>query len=250
MTGFTTPAPRFSIGNVVSLTFSIYFRNFWPFFLMAFVVNLPSLLMQIDTVSSTAEEVGGFFSVTGALGGLLNLLLSYVVTGAILFGVYQQMRGEPFSMARALNIAGSRVLSILMVSLISGVVVGVGFILLVIPGVILYLMLMVAVPATVVERIGPLDALGRSMSLTRGHRLELLGLIIIFALLMLLITSAANFTVGMNLRTDSSMGWIVAWHAFTVAVSLIQSVFLGVVYYELRRSKEGLDLHQLAASFE
>jgi hypothetical protein len=206
--------------------------------------------MQIDTVSSTAEEVGGFFNVTAALGWLLNLLLSYVVTGAILFGVYQQMRGEPFSMARALNIAGSRVLSILLVSLISGLIVGVGFILLVIPGVILYLMLMVAVPVTVVERVGPFDALGRSMSLTKGHRLELFGLMIIFAVLMLLITSAATFAVGMNLRTDPSMGWIVGWHAFSVAVGLIQSVFLGVVYYELRRSREGLDLRQLAASFE
>lgn len=250
MTDHTTPAPEgapFSIGEVISQTLSIYSRNFVPFFLMAFVVNLPLLVYELYEVNGPQSPTPEL-SVTGMFGSLIIVVLNLVVTGAILYGVHQQMRGEPFAMPRALEIAGSRLLTIAGVSIVSTIIVGAGFFLLVIPGIVLALMFAVAVPATVVEGLGPIEALRRSRELTSGHRLELLALAILLLIVMWLITMLSTSTLGMSLGQGKA--WVVIWQAISVAARLLQSVGLGVLYYELRKSKEGIDLNDLTSVFE
>ena len=252
MTEFTTPvpeAPRFSIGNVVSQTFSIYSRNFIPFFLLAFVVSLPSLLVQLSMLQDPNDPTPTFAA--GSLVAiLLSSLLNLIVTASILYGVYQQMRGQRFTVGRSLQIAAARLLPIIGVSIVSTFIIWIGLILLVIPGIILALMLMVAVPAIVVERVGVFDALSRSKDLTEGHRLELLGLIVLYMIIMWIVMAVVGVVLGMITGFGTGVLWTVLWQAFSVAIGLISSVGLGVLYYELRRSKEGLDLNDLASVFE
>ena len=64
------------------------------------------------------------------------------------------------------------------VAFVTGVMVGIGFVLLVVPGLILACMFFVAVPVAVVERPGVFEALARSGRLTRGHRVPILGVLV------------------------------------------------------------------------
>ena len=56
------------------------------------------------------------------------------------------------------------------VTLVYTLITGVGYLLFIVPGVIIGIMYAVCVPAAVVERRGPLDALRRSYALTNGHK--------------------------------------------------------------------------------
>jgi hypothetical protein len=121
-----------------------------------------------------------------------------------------------------------------------------GFILLVIPGIILSLAWMVAVPAMVTERLGVLDSIRRSNKLTGEQRGTIFGLSVAVGLV--------GFVVG----------WLVQLIASAVANPIVNEIIdpamqtlTGVVnallavaiYHELRRSKEGTSTERLAAVF-
>ncbi len=69
---------------------------------------------------------------------------------------------------------------LILVSLITGVAIGIGFVFLVIPGIFLAVALVFTQLAVVVEEAGVVEAMKRSWSLTKGNRIRLfaLGLIV------------------------------------------------------------------------
>ena len=67
----------------------------------------------------------------------------------------------------------------LWVSILVGLVVGIGFILLIIPGIIFLTMLSVTIPALIVEDHGGTAAMGRSWNLVKGHFWHVLGMIVV-----------------------------------------------------------------------
>jgi uncharacterized membrane protein len=121
-----------------------------------------------------------------------------------------------------------------------------GLILLIVPGLILYTMWLVAVAACVVEQTGPWRSLRRSQELTKGHRWKIFGLFLVLLLLSLInpvlqlaLTAAAGPTAG-------AIGNAI-WTAIGSAFS---SVVIAVTYYELRVAKEGIDIEQIASVFD
>ncbi|WP_438801690.1 hypothetical protein, partial [Enterobacter hormaechei] len=62
------------------------------------------------------------------------------------------------------------ILPMIAIGLIAGIGVGIGLLLLIVPGVILWLVWAVVTPAYVQEKVGILEAFGRSAELTKGAR--------------------------------------------------------------------------------
>jgi hypothetical protein len=58
----TGAPPGFRIGTVFNRSFSVYGRNFLPFFAVCAIITSPSLYFAMDTAASTATE-----STAGAL---------------------------------------------------------------------------------------------------------------------------------------------------------------------------------------
>lgn len=81
---------------------------------------------------------------------------------------------------------------LLLLSILLSVVVGAGLFLLIAPGVVLWVMFRVAVPALVIQRTGVLESFGRSRELTSGSRWRLF-LMLLGELLVILIVS---FLIG------------------------------------------------------
>jgi uncharacterized membrane protein len=71
-------------------------------------------------------------------------------------------------------------------TILVAVCVVVGFILLIVPGIILSLALIFALYVVIEKKMGPVEAVKESMRLTKGHRLNLLGLMLALILLNLL----------------------------------------------------------------
>jgi hypothetical protein len=235
----------FAIGRALGRAIQIWFRNLVPFLLLSLVVYSPLVVLTYlhisDKVVSMTEGAFASWLTFGAA------LLGFVLSATLVYGVVMQLRGQPAPLGQCISIGLKRLLPVIGVSMLSAIVIGVGFVLLVVPGIIFYCMLYVAVPASVVERPGLLGALRRSRELTRDYRLPIFGLLILVgvtgALLTLLLEKGVHPSVGPNTYLWLSL-------AQQVIVGSFSAVLVGVVYHDLRVAKEGASTEDLARIFE
>ena len=124
--------------------------------------------------------------------------------------------------------------------------VGLAAILLVFPGLMLFVMWYVAVPVCVVERAGPITSMGRSRELTKGYRWKVFGMLLLVGLFQMV---GAGVIAGMSYTAGTAVGLIVNL-IWTAIVSAFSAVLAVVAYHDLRVAKEGVDTDQIAAVFE
>lgn len=244
---------RFEVGDVLSSAFSVTVKGFLPFLLIGLIVYIP-LFLLVAVAVSTASPV--LFSALALLG----MAFSYVVAGAITFGVVQALKGNQISISESLSVGFQRMFPVLLVSLVVGLCVIAGLLLLVIPGIILAIMLFVAVPAAVIEKPGVFGAIDRSMALTKGYRWQIFFIALIImvgsAVLSMVITggqqTAMEFdpNAGAMVIAQPSLGAHLLSMFMQMVVSLFSAVVSSVVYYRLRQVKENADIDDLASVFE
>jgi uncharacterized membrane protein len=100
-------------------------------------------------------------------------------------------------------------------SILVGLLIIVGFILLIVPGIVLALMYMFATFIVIDRGLGPIDAMTESNSITRGHKWPLLGFVCILALIN--IAGAIALLVGLLVTVP------VTSLAFTHAYRVLQA---------------------------
>ncbi len=125
-----------------------------------------------------------------------------------------------------------------------GVAVSVGLVLLIVPGVLIYLAWAVATPVSTMERASTGAALKRSIALTRGFRGRILGVTILIILVTyiidLVVSSAALAIAGpvspvVSLIVSDAAGAV----ASAVTLSWLGAV-MAVLYIDIRIRKENL----------
>jgi hypothetical protein len=99
----------------------------------------------------------------------LSLIVTLTLWAALILRQRAIAQGAPVSMQAELAAAVRTLPGLALVSILNVIAVGVGIVLLVIPGVYLLIALWMAVPVLVLERLGPLDAIKSSLRLMRGH---------------------------------------------------------------------------------
>jgi hypothetical protein len=184
--------------------------------------------------------------ITMGVSFVLLMVLSMFSSAIILHGTFQDMRNRPVNLFESLKVAFRRFFPLILLALVETVLLMLGLILLVVPGIMLYTMWLVGVAACVVERTGPWRSLRRSQELTKGHRWKLFGLLLLIILISLvggLLQFVLNATAGPTVATIGNT----IWGAFGSAFS---SIVLAVTYYELRVAKEGIDIEQIASVFD
>jgi len=264
-------AGNFRVGSVISRSASMLSRHFLAFFIVTAIANSPLILLArtLTPQPTDLDQVG--YAVLEMAWGVLGLV-QFIVLGklgeaVIVHAAFQGMQRLPVRLAESLNVALRRFLPIVgvafVVVLLIEFVVGVAFdvyfsirygflenvglILVIIPGLILYAMWFVAVPACVIERLGPWTSLRRSRQLTKGHRSKLFGL----ALLLIIPSVGAGFLINFGLAAVADptaavivrLIWNAIWGAFAALVIV-------VTYHDLRVAKEGTDIDRVAAVFD
>lgn len=237
------PAPPFKgAGDVISPMLAVYRKHFTLVGLLVLVAIVPEALLQFGLLNFTdgAAEVGGAVAAVAALSGVLLWLLS-VASGALLSGslVYAvvDLQRTGVSSAGACLRRGLRVLpKVLVVTILQSLITGAGFLLLIVPGVILSLMFAVCVPAAVVERLGPVEALKRSNELTNGYKglifmTYFLWGILVFALSMVITQSFTNtVSTGPELLPMLLVQTAVLGMLNSTIYVLTAYVYLGLLY--------------------
>lgn len=228
----------FSMGNALAATFSIFGRNAIPFTLVTAIAMVP-LLVYVIWIASTPREYSEWIAL------ILGLVLGPVATGAVTFGVVQEARGQRASLVTSITMGLQRVLPVLAVAILQGVIIVLGLVACIVPGLIFWTMLLVAVPVAVIEKPGVVEALRRSDELTRGYRWPILGCVVVLILLKIGIEVALQIVFADDFGTH-----LIVAHTIEIVIAAITSVAGAVVYYQLRVTKEGAHLDDIAKVFD
>ena len=248
MTDTTAPTGReFRIGPIFTRSWSIYAANFLMFTLVAIVAGLPNQLGgDFESSVGVARSIIVF---------IVSMILYFVGQAVILYGAFQAMRGRKVMIGDAIGRAFSRFFSLLGISVLVGFGVAIGFMLLIVPGIILALRWAVAVPACVVENKGPLESMRRSAELTKGHRWKIFGIWVLIAIVAIVVLIIAGTLAGLGVvAAPQGLGRVVIAAVISLILTAIVTAYSYVlntmIYHDLRTVKEGVGTEEIAAVFD
>ncbi|HEX9048952.1 MAG TPA: hypothetical protein VF841_00295 [Anaeromyxobacter sp.] len=259
-------ANAFTVGGAIARTFSTWWRHVLVFSLLTLVAALPIWAVvllggmpvpgltapnpnPLDPQAAAALAPGalppGFW-----LGYAGTMLLFLVEVGAITHGVIHHLAGKKVSLGAMIGAGLRRAVPLLLVGVLGYLVVGVGTVLLIVPGVYLACALAVAIPAVVVERPGILGALRRSFALTKGKRFSVFVVFLVVFLVAMGVAMFASYGLPALTASISPMAGTLVGALLNLVFGTLLWVAPGVVYHDLRVAKEGVATAQLAAVFE
>ncbi|MFP5362193.1 MAG: glycerophosphoryl diester phosphodiesterase membrane domain-containing protein [Thermoleophilia bacterium] len=200
-----------------------------------------------ETLEQFNQYLGGL-AIAGVLQGLAVLL----ATAACLRAIAQAYLGEETDWRSSLRYALRLAPSLLLLTLLYGLGLIVGFLLLILPGIWLYVAWAFATPALLVEGLRGRKALGRSFALVKGRWWRTCGVLVVGFLLAAIVSTVvqAVFVVGILVGEDND-ALVLVLSAIAGIVGLavstpFQAALLTVLYFDLRVRKEGFDLELLA----
>ena len=260
------------IGELLDRTFSLYRRNFLLFIGIAALPQLLVLALQLVQVILTPAKMGvarpateefqaasPVFTTVGVAGiivltlvGIIVYFIAYLFSqGATVYAVSELYLGRPTTIGQSLSRVRGELGSLFGVIILNGLVTGLCFLLLIIPGIYMACRLCVCIPAALLENLGPRDSLERSFGLTkdnagRAFLILLLYVVILYAALFLFdmpfafgVQSAAHDPAMLRVWTAlMQVGNFVASILVTPVFTIAASIF----YFDLRVRKEAFDL--------
>jgi hypothetical protein len=253
------------IGEILDVAIKITLRNWKTLIglvalivapIQAIVALVGLSLANDDSLGSLESETvdpadfGTFFAGIGII--VVLSALSWLLSTAVAFrAVVEAYLGRRSSWRSSLGFVARRLHSLLWLTIVQGVLLVLGFLACVVPGVWLWVAWSVAIPVLFTEDVRGSKALGRSFRLVRGRWWPTFGLV----LLGFLLTSV----VGGLVQAIFSALFFVAESDFALFLtdtlggslsSILTTPFLAavitVLYVDLRVRKEGFDLQLLA----
>ncbi len=234
---------EFRVGSVLGRGFSILFNNIVPFLFLTVLIYSPLIIYtaMIDT-SETMEESLAIWEGVVIFG---SILLTMILTATLIYGTVQELRGQHATIGDCLSRGLSRTIPVLGVAILSMAAMTAGFIALIIPGYIVMTMLWVAIPVAVVERPGVINSLRRSSQLTKGDRWRIFGIILILGII-----EGVPSQIIENMNIDDVKVALMLSLAVTAFVGAVDAVVTAVGYHDLRVTKEGVGIEEIAAVFD
>jgi len=244
------------VGQIVGESFSLLFSRIGVFFLLAFIPTLISFgittaYFGTGMYTGSGDPAAMMAAFTSPVGIILMIVLPMVIyglsTALIVCAAYDAKLGRPARIGQYFSIALTRAVPVMLVSLVVGIVVGIGFMLLVIPGLYLAALFSVAIVVVVLESQW-FGSLGRSIELTKNYRWPILGTLILLYLVILVL----NLILGLfsvALFSIPPIIGIIVYSAIGAVGSALLSIGFVLIYARLRELKEGVSVDTLAEVF-
>ena len=202
--------------------------------------------VYVDQASVLMPAAAVVFVITGVLTDLIiatksaglsllvlivDLIATTLFTGMVVELVADVQDGRRDASATALLRAVTPVLGeLILVGIVAGVLEAIGFVLILIPGLILMTIWSVVAPVVVIEHPGGLRALGRSRALVRGNAWQVFGVIIVLVLGVVVVSGLLD---ALAESAGSSVGLVVRV-VVGVLTAPISALAAAVLYFELR----------------
>lgn len=162
---------------------------------------------------------------------LVAIVATYFYTGMVVNlvddvrdGRLDQSVGELFN--RVTPVLGTLILA----SILAGIGIAIGFVLLIIPGLVLLTLWAVVAPAILLERRGVFAAFSRSHELVRGNGLQVFAVILVFWLIQFAVSLVLGaIGVGAGDGLQALLGYL-----GRVVTAPLSALGAGVLYFELK----------------
>lgn len=238
-------AGDFQVGRVISRAFETLKAHAGVFLLLALLMSaLPS---------AAASWLGRDLQTTSSfnpLDTIVNISFGVICTGAMTFAALQAMKGQAITLGSTLSVGVSQWPGMLGVSMLSGLGMVLGLIVLIVPGVLLMIVWSVATPARIADGPGVTAALSRSFALTKGFRLKIFALLAIgFAITA--VAMVLSLAIGAVAFGMESLGIdIVVALVLGMVLPLMTNIGAASIYQELIAIKEGGGVETTASTFD
>jgi hypothetical protein len=264
MTGELRPL---GVGEILDAGIKLFTRHWRPLVLSVVGLILPvQILSALVTASVAPEQFDLTTSETGVEEGeeaefligqgaiaLLSIISVLLATAVCFKAVADAYLGVEPDWRRSLRFAVRRLGGLFGVAVIGGVLVALGTVALIVPGVWLFVSYSVAVPALLLERIGPVKALRRSFRLVRGRWWPTAGVLLVGYLLIGILGALATGVIMLvpalvaeGNTLVGAFGAVVGGTVGSVLTTPYSAAVVARLYFDLRVRKEGLDLQLIA----
>lgn len=202
------------------------------------------------TTTSSDSEWAGVAALLLIL--VINIVSSALAEAACLKAVSDTYLGTETGWRASLRFGFRRLGSLLWLTLIHGVIVLLGFVACIAPGVWLYVAWSVAVPVLLIEGTRGFGALGRSFNLVRRRWWPTAGILLLANLLATAVAAGIGLLALPLLIAgrDNEFVYDLANGVFGAVASVLTIPFVAavvaVIYFDLRVRKEGFDLQLMA----
>jgi hypothetical protein len=217
-----------SAGTTVTLDNAGVIIGIWaachlPAQVLGFVVGMTTGLADKEAIKNaiTNHDIGAIAALAAV--GLLGLVLGMLGYATTILLAARAFRGQAIALGDLLVDGVGRMISVVFASLLVGVCIGFGTLLLIIPGLYLLFRLSMTVCATCAEGLDPLTAFRRSWSLTGGRFWDIAS--VLGALFVVGIGAAvALLAAGVVLRIVGSVAGAAGAGLAALVINLFQFV--------------------------
>jgi hypothetical protein len=255
--------PARGLGEILAAALEIYRKNAQQLILIVAIIVVPLSLLSFlvsrvvlapakkaviigrQSVEVVQPRSFFIFLLAALVAAAISVIITAVLQAAILRGAAQATIGDPVDIDASYRWGLRRFGSVLLVSLMVGIVVAVGFILLVVPGIIFLVFFSVSVPALIVEDRRGTDAMRRSWELVKGHFWHVLAVVVVAAIIAGLVGGLISAIGGSNRVVGaifSTIGQIIV-APFSALVAIL-------LYLDLRARSEDLTASTLRRELE
>ena len=252
-----------SFGEVLDVALKIFGKHWRTLVACVLVPTIPIQIVSVLVILSIApEQYDPDTSPTAAPEGtgteiaailvvqLLSLIASLLAWAACFKAVADGYLGQEPSLGGSLRFGLPRIPRLFGLSVVTGVMIIVGLFGCLVGALFVAALVILSVPALLLERIGIFAAIGRSFELVKGRYWQtVLMLLVIFAGLGVITVVLGSIfgLVGANSgETANAVASFVASVAAAAIATPILASILTVLYFDQRVRKEGFDLQLLA----
>lgn len=240
------PSRELTIGEIITQTFALYSERFTQYlipFLIAgaitgmftiavnYAITIPATLPPTATLEEILNWLPGYLSAVLAIAfltGIIGWIIGYIAEGiAIKFASDTLEKGQA-SLQASFNFTISRLLSLLAVSIITGILIAIGLIAFVVPGIILAIMFSLVVPAIIIENIGALESLSRSRLLVSHRWLKTFGLLLLLYVIIGIVSALV-----VVISTPFGLASLLVSSILTAFIQPILPIGLTLYYYSM-----------------
>ncbi|MGB8931425.1 MAG: hypothetical protein WCC48_09300 [Anaeromyxobacteraceae bacterium] len=263
----TTPvgagARGVTVGSLVSRTFSTWWANVLRYAVLLLLAYVPFIIGGVAVAVKFGAGVltptpgqppsfpSGVIPII-AVAGLATMVLALVLFGGMTFGALQHLAGRNVTFGAMIGAGFSRAWPLFIVGLAAYLLVLIGLVALIVPGVIVGMALIVSVPIVVAEGSAGVGAtIKRSFALTKGSRGTIFGAVVVVVLALWAVSLLGNVaSAALAANRPLALAGLVVSLLAQIAMTPLTMVLSAVAYHDLRVAREGMDTSALLKVFE
>jgi len=184
----------FGVDTAISETLSLFGANFW---LITRIVVVTVAPFEIFRALHFADITRQWELSTWSF--LLNGVCKVLVVPALIYALMKViLTGKEAGVHESYRWGLNKLAKLTVCAIILGVLQAIGYALLVIPGIIVSVVFTLVYPIAVLEKGSVTEVFGRSLELTRGHRIQIVLAWIVMGIPLIIASALGTFIIGVS----------------------------------------------------